>query len=137
MKKYLLLLILGSIFICGCEKQYYYEDNKTNEKDNTYSQKTNSNSSSNSNNGLIIIDDKSTTDINWYYVIGTLKNNSNNNYDEVVIQYIALDKDGYNLATCSDIAYNLNAGDTYSFRATCVTNKDNVASYKLNFIKPF
>lgn len=90
----------------------------------------------NSNYGLKISDDKSITDDYWYYVVGNLNNESNINYEQVLIQYIALDVNGYNIATCSDIAYNLNSGDSYPFKATCIVEKEKISSYKLKNITP-
>lgn len=101
-----------------------------------YKTEENINTNSNSNDDLLITESKSVIDDYWYYVVGTLKNNSQNNYEQVLIEYIALDKDGYNLVTCSDIAYDLKSGETYSFRATCVTDKNKVANYKLKDISP-
>lgn len=109
--------------------------NDINENQNTTSEDS-SNNSETTDYGLTIVGDKGTTDNNWYYVVGNLINNSQNNYEEIIIQYIALDEDGYNLTTCSDVVYNLNAGETYPFRATCPTNKDNVASYKIKNLMP-
>lgn len=90
----------------------------------------------NSNYGLKISDDKSITDDYWYYIVGNLKNESNINYEQVLIQYIALDENGYNLTTCSDIAYNLNSADSYPFKATCIVEKEKISSYKLKNITP-
>ncbi len=85
---------------------------------------------------LFVENVKSEADDYWYYIKGFIVNKSNENYDGVLIQYDALDADGYKLVTCSDITYNLKSGDSYAFKATCVTDKTKIASYKLYNIMP-
>lgn len=86
--------------------------------------------------GLVIESDKADMDNYWYYIKGFVVNNSQNDYEEVLIQYDALDIDGYKLVVCSDIAYNLKAGEKYAFKATCVTDISKIHSYKLYNLVP-
>lgn len=138
----LIIFIIAIITICiyTIIKNYLILDEETEAVrqglDGTTNNSIQSNHSNQNSSKLTIINDKSVMDDYWYYIVGTLENNSQNDYEEVLIQYIALDKDGYNLSTCSDIAYNLNSGETYSFKATCVTDKNNVAGYKLKVVAP-
>jgi len=109
---------------------YYAPSRTTN--DNT----RNNNSNSSNNYNLSVYDVKSEVDNYWYYVKGFVRNDSSRDYEEILIQYNALDGDGYKLSTCSDAIYNLKSGESASFKATCVTEKEKVADYKLNFIMP-
>lgn len=132
----LLVFIISRICIIVSEANKEEEEIVTNF--DTPSTRTNDSTRNKNTNryGLAVENVKGEADEYWYYVKGFIVNNSANDYEEVLVQYDALDSDGYKLITCSDIAYNLGSGEKYAFKATCVTDQSKIATYKLYQLVP-
>jgi uncharacterized protein YxeA len=136
----IVLIIMAPVVIWIMSENHIADHFKKTDEGGTYyapSRTTNDNTRKNSSNyNLSAYDVKSEVDNYWYYVKGFVRNDSSRDYEEILIQYNALDADGYKLSTCSDVIYNLKSGESAPFKATCVTDKEKVADYKLNFIMP-
>ena len=69
-----------------------------------------------------------------YYIEGTIKNNLDKEYSYVQVEFTTYDKDGNTLGTCVDNNSGLEANGTWKFKASCIDNVDQIASYKLKEI---
>lgn len=69
-----------------------------------------------------------------YYIEGYIKNESDKNFSYVQVTYTAYDKDGNTLGTCLDNNSGLEANGRWKFKATCLSDVENIASYKLTEI---
>lgn len=67
-----------------------------------------------------------------YNIEGYIKNNSNKSFSYVQVTYTTYDKDGNTLGTCMDNNSGLEANGRWKFNAMCLTEIDNIASYKLS-----
>lgn len=66
-----------------------------------------------------------------YYIEGYIKNESDKNYSYVQVTYTTYDKDGNTLGTCLDNNSGLEANGRWKFKAMCLEEVSDIASYKL------
>lgn len=69
-----------------------------------------------------------------YYIEGYIKNESDKAFSYVQVTYTTYDKDGNTLGTCLDNNSGLEANGRWKFKAICVENVKEIASYKLTDI---
>lgn len=70
-----------------------------------------------------------------YYIEGYVKNTSDKEkFDYVQITYTTYDAEGNTLGTCLDNNSGLEANGRWKFKAMCLTDVENIASYKLTEI---
>jgi len=69
-----------------------------------------------------------------YYVEGYVKNNTNKDYDYVSIEFTTYDADGNILGSCYDNNSGLEANGRWKFKASCLEEAENIASFKLKEI---
>jgi len=67
----------------------------------------------------------------FYYIEGTVKNDSDKKYSYVQVTYNVYDTNGNNLGSCLANNSNLEANETWKFKAVCSGNASDIASYKL------
>ncbi len=69
-----------------------------------------------------------------YYIEGYVKNESNESFSYVQITYTTYDKDGNTLGTCLDNNSGLEENGRWKFKAMCLSDVEDIASYKLTEI---
>ncbi len=69
-----------------------------------------------------------------YYIEGTVKNNTDKKYTYVQVSYNVYDADNNNLGTCLANNNNLDANETWKFKAVCSGDAKSIVSYKLDEI---
>ena len=69
-----------------------------------------------------------------YYIEGYVKNNSNKEYDYISIEFTTYDKEGNVLGSCYDNNSGLEADGRWKFKASCLEDVENIASFKLKEI---
>jgi len=67
----------------------------------------------------------------FYYIEGTIKNNTDKTYSYLQVTYNVYDSEGNNLGTCLANNNNVEANDTWKFKAICSGETKNISSYKL------
>lgn len=70
----------------------------------------------------------------FYYIEGYVKNDSDKEYNYVQIEFTSYDSEGNTLGTCVDNASGLEANGRWKFKASCLDDTKNIASYKLKEI---
>ena len=70
----------------------------------------------------------------FYYIEGYVKNDSDKEYNYVQIEFTSYDSEGNILGTCVDNASGLEANGRWKFKASCLDDTKNIASYKLKEI---
>lgn len=69
-----------------------------------------------------------------YYIEGYITNNGNKEYSYVQITFNSYDSEGNLLGSCLDNVNKLDANGRWNFKAMCVSEAKNIASYKLDKI---
>lgn len=70
------------------------------------------------------------------YVEGILVNKTNKKYNYIQIEFTLYDEDGNNIGSAFDNASNLGAGESWKFKASCLTT-DTIGSYKFADISAY
>jgi len=104
----------------------------------------NSNENNNHNTGTTTIEEKFTLeeghtgspdDMNFaYYIEGYIKNNKEKDYSYISVTFTAYDSEGNTLGSCLDNNSGLEANGRWKFKAMCLDDVENIASYKLDEI---
>lgn len=69
-----------------------------------------------------------------YYIEGYVKNTSNEEFSYVQIEFNSYDSEGATLGTCIDNNSGLEANGRWKFKAVCLSDVDNISTYKLKEI---
>lgn len=70
----------------------------------------------------------------FYYIEGYVKNNTDKDYEYVSIEFITYDSEGNTLGSCYDNNSSLEANGRWKFKASCLEETENIASFKLKEI---
>lgn len=66
-----------------------------------------------------------------YYIEGYVKNDSSKSYEYVSVEFTAYNKNGDIVDTCLDNNSGLEPNGRWKFKAMCLEDTDNIASFKL------
>lgn len=69
------------------------------------------------------------------YIEGQIKNNKDTPFSFVQVSFTTFDAEGKKIGTCIDLTYDLEAGGTWDFKATCIDKPDKIDHYELKEIK--
>ena len=70
----------------------------------------------------------------FYYIEGYIKNNTDKEYDYVSVEFTTYDAEGNILGSCYDNNSGLEANGRWKFKASCLEDVENIASFKLKEI---
>lgn len=72
-----------------------------------------------------------------YYVEGYIQNNTDKDYSYIQVTFTTYDSEGNTIGSCLDNNSSLEANGRWKFKAICLDDVENIASYKLNDITAY